>query len=120
MDDPRWRREPADHRAGSAVAAEPAAEAELRATAQRLYAANPQLTGAELARLIGRSDSYARRLLRQFRQDATVGQPRTAPAQPTATSGSAATTVRLAALTAAGPVRNPDRSDGPARDGQHG
>jgi hypothetical protein len=108
---------PADHGPGPAAAADPAGDAELRAAARRLFQANPRLSGAELARLIGRSDSYARRLLRQFRLDATQSSGR--PIRRAGRPGSAVTT-QVPALPVATPVPTGDGSGSPAGDGQRG
>jgi hypothetical protein len=49
-------------------------DAAVRAQARRIYDAQPGISGTSLARAIGRSDGYGRRLVRQFR-----AQPAQAP-----------------------------------------
>jgi hypothetical protein len=70
-----------------------AGEAAVRARARALFDADPQISGAALGRAVGRSDSYGRRLRREFAAE-QIRPPVTAPGSPGAagngTAGSAA------------------------------
>jgi hypothetical protein len=69
--------------------ADVAGEAAVRARARALFDADPQISGAALGRAVGRSDSYGRRLRREFAAE-QIPPPVTAPGSPGATGNGTA------------------------------